>query len=283
MKIVYDEFPFGFGTKFSNLLTKHKSSEDMNRYCLHVFGKYVGKYFAAIVPYVAAYVGKSVDNNCYIASIPMNTSQYEYDAKQECGYYLNSNIDAILVYKKEYLRIYDICVGDKYGSATMMATDAFGKERRFEINVNNVNRVQFKEISEAEYMYVQEIFSDDREEVMYTGKRVMSHDEKITDGRYTERDDSDAYSPAMVNISIMAKSYLDAYEKYKKASGIPDALGALWSELPSPYREWASFRFNGSAMGVPCKQGTDRGFSTEGRSARSALCDEPINRMFFAA
>ncbi len=73
------------------------------------------------------------------------------------------------------------------------------------------------------------------------------------------------------------------------ASLVPIAVTAtsivvmLSYELPSPYREWASFRFNGSAMGVPCKQGTDRGFSTEGRSARSALCDEPINRMFFAA
>lgn len=143
---------------------------DRDRFVGRFFKKYVGRFICIIDREIIA----GTYNGYVFAANPV--SVYRVGSM---GDSLNV-VEPLFRVKKRYLRIYDFrAVNEMYGSGfvEMLCIDAFGDRFDVRLDVNNLNSLQFREITESEFAAVSQLFVDDREDVPFKVTRYLNFDE----------------------------------------------------------------------------------------------------------
>lgn len=147
---------------------------DRERFVGRFFKPYVGKYIAFIdklvVGYMSEYGGHAFYHSCHPQSVYSNEYYRSWGARGE----------PLFVSQKRYLCITGFqAVNELYGLGyiEMSCLDERGGDFKVRLDHNNMTRIQFKEISEAEYSGVMRLFEDDRDDRPFKVKRYFVHKE----------------------------------------------------------------------------------------------------------
>lgn len=147
---------------------------DRDRFVGRFFKKYAGKCIAFTDKLVRGYKSEYDGHAFYYSCRPQSVYSNEYYRSW------NSSGEPLFMSQKRYLCITGFqAVNELYGLGyiEMSCLDERGGDFKVRLDHNNLLRIQFKEISEAEYSGVARLFEDDREDRPYRVKRYFVNKE----------------------------------------------------------------------------------------------------------
>lgn len=147
---------------------------DRDRFVGRFFRKHVGKCIAFTDKLVRGYKSEYDGHAFYYSCSPQSVYSAEYSRSW------GANGEPLFMSQKRYLCITGFqAVNELYGLGyiEMSCLDERGGDFKVRLDHNNLLRIQFKEISEAEYSGVMRLFEDDREDRPYKVKRYFVNKE----------------------------------------------------------------------------------------------------------
>lgn len=149
-------------------------SSDRDRFVGRFFRKHVGKCIAFTDKLVRGYKSEYDGHAFYSSCSPKSVYSAEYSRSW------GVNGEPLFMSQKRYLCITGFqAVNELYGLGyiEMSCLDERGGDFKVRLDHNNLLRIQFKEISEAEYSGVMRLFEDDRDDRPYKVKRYFVNKE----------------------------------------------------------------------------------------------------------
>ncbi len=143
---------------------------DRDRFVGRFFKKYVGRFICFMDKEIIA----STYNGYVCSTDPV--SVYRAGRKGD----ICNVVEPLFRIKKRYLCIYGFyAVNEMYGRGyvEMKCIDTFGDRFNVRLDVNNLNNMQFREITKSEFISVSQLFADDREDVPFKVTRYLDYDE----------------------------------------------------------------------------------------------------------
>lgn len=147
---------------------------DRERFVGRFFKPYVGKCIAFTDKLVRGYKSEYDGHAFYHSCSPQSVYSAEYYRSS------GANGEPLFISQKRYLCITGFqAVNELYGLGyiEMSCLDERGGDFKVRLDHNNLLRIQFKEISEAEYSGVARLFEDDRDDRPYKVKRYFVNKE----------------------------------------------------------------------------------------------------------
>lgn len=208
---------------------------DRERFATRFFASLVGKYVVFIDRLITGYAYKYFDGDntrtaSYISIDETSTYSYAYHRGSGIPDMGNVNAEPNIRMKRQYVKICRIGVENMSmrDSAVHITVKMFdGRMDTIVLDNAFLHDIQFNFISKEEFDAVSSLFSDDRDEVEYSGKRAMRASEIVDRGL----EDSGIRHET---VTIMARDAIEARKKW--IAEHPDDEFRIWPNSFEPAR-----------------------------------------------